>query len=213
MPMVPATPVLPADMLRPADIVLKFSPRSLAGLGDFEFDPNTGDIVSVPYGGTAPYIDPETGLPVQFGGGPIESVTLNTSGGYTFGVGTPGTFPSNSTWTPPPPGTYSIPSGVARTSSGTINTGSTDAATLNLINTLARAGFSLAQIATMQPGTVIQTGPGGTSTILRQSAAGQAPVPVTGFFGGVTAGANQGASLGLLAVVAVGAFLLLSRGR
>lgn len=194
MSMVPATPVLPADMLRPADIVLKFAPRSLAGLGDWEIDAD-GNPVFIDSGGVNTITDLTPAIPWLSAGGTAADVQ---EGG---------------TYLPPSganPTQVFIPSTVSRSSSGGIDTSARDAATANLVNTLVRAGFSLAQVAAMQPGTVIQTGPGGTSTVLRQSAPGQSPVPVTLFGGGVSAAANQGGLL-MLVALGVGALFLFSR--
>lgn len=204
MSMVPALPVLPADMLRPVDIVNKFRPRSLAGLG---YEGETLQDWGI-------YPDPETGLTDPNALYPTGSVgdqynTCMAAGGASGDCASAvlATNPSAGDFWP----TLTIPSTVSATASGRVNTSASDAATQAFVSQLLKQGFSLAQIATLQPGTVIQQGPGGTSTVLRQSAPGQTAVPVTLFGGGVSAAANQGASFAIVAAIAVGAFMLMNR--
>jgi len=200
MPMVSAWPVLPGDMLRPIDIVNKFRSRSLAGLGQDDTGVTEAPLSSTDLSSTAQLF--ASGDTMIMPDGSIVPITSSD----TQVIGS-----SQTNLLPYGYNTLTVPAGVSATPSGTVNTSASDAATMAFVSQLLKQGMSLAQIATLQPGTVIQTGPGGTSTILRQSTAGQTPVPVSLVGGAVTASANQGASMAIIAVVAVLGVMLLSR--
>jgi len=223
--MLPATPVLPTNMMAPADIYAAFSPRSLGYLGQDDGSDDGGDGGDGGDGSQIPALTDTTTPGVTEGtstGATVaEYCMLNpTSSLCNQGTLVPATSSSISTsLAASAAGTVSIPvnmtptdpcvtnpslcsqvsipsSGISLTSAGTINTNATDATTTALIAAAIKQGLTLAQIATLGPGMVLTQQPNGTVTV--SHAAGGVTTPL----GTISTSGSGG--LAILAVVAIG---------
>ena len=184
---VPAWPVLPDSTLAPAAVLEKFRVRALAGLGDpcFPGDPDYDPTICA-----AP-----TPIPTS----------PSTTGSADLCSLYPAMCQGSASVTP------ASPDATVTSSTGAIQTGYTipsqsSTAWANVAAALIKGGMTLAQIQSIQPGTVVSA----NGAILRQSTG--LPVPVTNVSGNLGVSASPGAGLAIAAVAGLIALVVISKG-